>query len=104
MMRNIAVIIDGVWMQPQVNDHHAVNARNNDSHVINSSMSEVDQIVSLLGQVVRRAQSLSEQDQRRVRDFVQATQSMLTATTYLPKSDQTKFEAALRRDVAARNG
>jgi hypothetical protein len=96
MMRNIAVIVDGVWMQPQFNDdHRAVSARN-DSNVANSSTCEVDQIVSLLGQVIRRAQSLSDQDQRRVRDFVQATQSMLTATTYLPKSDQATFEAALR--------
>ncbi|MBR1276106.1 hypothetical protein [Bradyrhizobium sp. AUGA SZCCT0283] len=101
-MRNVALIIDGVWQHPQVNDDHcAVNARN-DSHVISSSMSEVDQIVALLGQVVRRAQSLSDTDQRRVRDFVHAASSMLSATTYLPKADQKVFETALR-DVASRN-
>jgi len=48
----VATIVDGVWQQPQVNDdgHHAI---------INSSTSEVDQIVLLLSQVVLRAQSLS---------------------------------------------
>ena len=64
-----------------------------------SSMNEVDQIVGLLSQVVKRAQSLSEPDQRRVRDFVHAAQAMLSATTYLPRSDQRLFEATLR-DVA----
>jgi len=34
----------------------AINARN-DSHVINSSMSEVDQIVALLSQVVQRCRA-----------------------------------------------
>lgn len=99
----VAVIVDGVWQPLPLSDgHNAIDARN-DSYVVNSSTNEVDQIVSFLSQVIRRAQSLSDQDQRRVRDFVCATQSMLTATTYLPKCDQTKFESALR-DVAARNG
>jgi hypothetical protein len=101
MTRNIAVIIDGVWQwqePPQVVNDHAISARNN-SNVVN--LSEVDQIVSLLTQVVVKAQGLSDGDQRRVRDFVRAALSMLEATTSLPKSDQRIFEAALR-DVAAR--
>jgi hypothetical protein len=102
-MRNVAVIIDGVWHTPQIDDGHRAISTRTDSNVVNSPMNEVDQIVSLLGQVVRRTQSLSEQDQRRVRDFVHAASSMLSATTYLPKSDQTKFEAALR-DTVVRNG
>jgi hypothetical protein len=101
-MRNLAVIVDGVWLPLNAEGQPITNVSNNSS-VTNSSMSEVDQIVSLLTQVLVRAQSLSEQDQRRVRDFVQASQAMLTATTYLPKSDQRLFETALR-EVAARNG
>lgn len=102
MMRSIAVIVDGVWQWPQVNDdvNHSVDARKN-SHVSNPSSGEVDHIVVLLSQVVQMTQSLSEQDQRRVRDFVHSASAMLSATTYLPKSDQRLFEAALR-DVAAR--
>ena len=99
-MRSIAVIIDGVWQQPQVNnDDHAINARNN-SYVIDPSRNEVDQIVAHLSQVIRLAQSLSEPDQRRVRDFVRAAQAMLDATTSLPQSDQKIFETALRNLVA----
>jgi hypothetical protein len=86
----------------QPGEGHAINARN-DSHVINSSMSEVDQIVALLTQVVQRAQSLSEQDQRRVRDFVHVVSSTLLATTYLPSSDQKLFESTLR-DAARKCG
>jgi hypothetical protein len=100
LMRNIAVIIDGVWMQPQVqDDNRAINARN-DSNVVNSSTS-VDQIVAALSQIVVMTQSLPEnEDQRRVREFIRITSSMLGATTYLPKQDQRIFERALR-DAAA---
>jgi hypothetical protein len=87
----VAVAIDGVW-QPQVNDdaHHAITSTN-----------VVDQIVVHLGEVVRLAQSLSPDDQRRVRDFCHATSSMLLATTYLPKNDQRLFETTLR-EIAKR--
>jgi hypothetical protein len=98
--RSLAVIIDGVWQpSPLVNEEvhvHPVNARKNDGYVTIPSMSDIDQIVSLLGQVVLRAQSLPESDKRRVRDFVCAAQGMLTATTYLPTSDQRVFDAYLR--------
>lgn len=102
-MRSVAVIIDGVWHPQGIDDAQqqpTINASNN-SNVVN--LSEVDQIVALLSQVVRLAQPLSESDQRRARDFMQAAQAMLTATTYLPKSDQRMFEASLR-EVVARNG
>jgi hypothetical protein len=101
-MRNLAVIIDGVWQALNDEGQPITDVRNN-SNVTNSSMSEVDQIVALLTQIVVRAQSLSEPDQRRVRDFVHATTSMLSATTYLPKSDQRLFELALRETAARRN-
>ena len=100
---SIAMIVDGVWQSLPISDgHNAIDARN-ESHIVNSSMSEVEQIVALLSQVVKRAQSLPEPDQRRVRDFVHAAQSMLTATTYLPTTDQRLFEATLR-DVARQYG
>jgi hypothetical protein len=93
MTRNFSIIVDGEWQSLEVHDANAREVK------VNGSTSEVDQIVSLLSQVVRMAQSLSEQDAYRVRAFFQAAQSMLTATTYLPKSDQKIFETALR-DVA----
>jgi hypothetical protein len=101
----VAVLVDGVlWQQLPVSDgHNAVGSRDNSWVVDDSSMNEVDQIVGLLSQVVKRAQSLSEPDQRRVRDFVHAAQAMLSATTYLPRSDQRLFEATLR-DVAEKYG
>jgi hypothetical protein len=97
-MRNnvVAVIVDGVWQQFPANDgrHAAVDTRD--------SSYEVDRIVTVLSELVLRAQSMSEKDQRRVRDFVAAAQSMLSATTCLPKSEQQLFEAALRDAAAAR--
>ena len=68
------------------------------------SVSEIDRIVSLLTQVVIKARSLSEPDKRRARDFVHATQAMLTATTYLPQTDQRIFETALRNLAAEQRG
>jgi hypothetical protein len=68
----------------------------------NSSTNEVDQIAGLLGQIIRRTKSLSEEDARRVREFIRMTQAVLTATTCLPEADQKIFEAALRD--ATRNG
>jgi hypothetical protein len=78
-----SVIVDGVWRHPQ--------------EVV--SANDVDRIVASLGQVVALAQTLSDVDQRRVRDFVRATLAMLEATTSLPKSDQTMFETMLRDAV-----
>jgi hypothetical protein len=86
---------------PATDGHCAVDARNN-SDVMRSSTDEVDQIVGLLGQIVRRTKSLSAEDALRVREFIRMTQAVLTATTCLPAGDQRAFEAALRD--AARMG
>ncbi|MGZ6316307.1 MAG: hypothetical protein ACXWNQ_03530 [Anaerolineales bacterium] len=93
-MSVVAVVVDGKWT-PVLDPAHPANQRT-DTQVIDGSMSDVDRIVSLLGQVVRLAQTLSPTDARRVRDFVHATESMLSATTYLPEQDQARFERALR--------
>lgn len=91
MMRPIAILADGKWMP--VNDgHNAVD----DSCAVDPSSSEVDRIVALLSEVIVRAQSLSETDQRRVSDFVEATRATLSATTRLPRQEQKVFENALR--------
>jgi hypothetical protein len=92
MRQQLAIIVDGVWQHPQ-----EVQVSDDQRAVVSSS--GVDRIVALLSEVVSLAQDLSEADQRRVRDFTQAAQSMLTATTYLNKSDQTIFENALRNSV-----
>jgi hypothetical protein len=62
----------------------------------------VDEVVTLLAQVVFLAQSLDADDQRRVRDFVHACSSTLMATTYLPSADQRAYENALRAAAAKR--
>jgi hypothetical protein len=93
MSHQLAIIIDGVWMQPQDQHRAIVNPPTREI--------EIDRIVSLLSQVVLRAQSLSPEDQRRVRDLTHAASAMLMATTYLPKNDQRIFETALR-DIASK--
>jgi hypothetical protein len=66
------------------------------SREVGTSSIEVDRIVSLLAEIVMRAQSLQAPDQRRTRDFIMAAHSALAATTVLPKDDQKLFEAHLR--------
>jgi hypothetical protein len=66
------------------------------SREVGTSSIEVDRIVSLLAEIVMRAQSLPAADQRRTRDFIMAAHSALAATTVLPKDDQKLFEAHLR--------
>jgi hypothetical protein len=68
---------------------------NGSYHVIDGS-SDLDNVVAHLAQVVKLAQNLPGEDQRRVRDFARATLATLEATTSLPKSDQRTFERALR--------
>jgi hypothetical protein len=91
-VRHIATMIDGIWVQEVVVDGH--------HQVANPSMDEVDHVVTLLGEVVMRAQSMSPDDLRRVRDFVHAASAVLMSTTYLPRDDQVIFETALRTSVA----
>ena len=85
----VGIIVDGKWMS--IDDGRP-------AHVIDTPRSDVDQIIAHLGQVVRLAQRLSDEDQRRVRDFVHAASALLSATTYLPDTDQKLFERALRGD------
>lgn len=56
----------------------------------------IDEIMALLAQTVKIAQTLSPANQRRARDLVHASISVLNATTVLPKDDQTKFQDALK--------
>jgi hypothetical protein len=85
----IAIAVDGVWAAPAGDDaHRAITSTN-----------PVDHAVALLAEVIALAQNLSEQDQRRIRDFVHAASSVLSATTVLPEQDQRIFETALRNIV-----
>ncbi len=91
----VAIVNNGVWTA--VTEAPQSACQKTDTHVANASIGgEVDQIVALLGQVVQRAQNLSETDARRVRNIVHAAQGMLMATTYLEKPDQRAFERSLR--------
>jgi len=89
-MAVVGVVVNGVWTS--IDDGRP-------AHVIDASISDIDNIVLHLGAVVRLAQGLAAEDQRRVRDFVRAALATLEATTSLPKSDQRKFERSLREDA-----
>jgi hypothetical protein len=56
----------------------------------------IDEAAQLLARVAKIAQGLNATDQRRIRELVHATSSMLSATTVLPRDDQRRFERALR--------
>lgn len=65
-------------------------------------MSEMDQVLACIANVVMVTQHMSATDARRVRSFVATAHSLLCSTTSLEKTDQKTFEAALR-DAARRN-
>jgi hypothetical protein len=91
----IAIVENGVWT-PVVDYGQSPPNQKTGTHVIDAPISDIDRIAAHLGQAVRLAQNLSPTDQRRARDFVRGTLSMLEATTYLPAPDQARFERALR--------
>jgi hypothetical protein len=92
----VAIAVDGVWV-PANQAVHKTNSGNGSNVVEFDARNDVDRIVNHLGQVVRLARNLSEDDARRVRAFVHAASSALSATTYLPESDQALFEHSLRK-------
>ena len=65
-------------------------------------MSEMDEVLACIANVVMVTQHMNADDARRVRAFVGAAHSLLSSTTALDKPDQRAFEAALR-DAAKRN-
>ena len=65
-------------------------------------MSEMDQVLACIANVVMVTQHMNADDARRVRSFMASAHSLLCSTTSLDKSDQNAFEAALR-DAARRN-
>jgi hypothetical protein len=85
--RIIAIIGDGA--RPSTEDVR--------SREVGTSSMEVDRVVSLLAEIVMRAQSLPAADQRRTTGTSSwPAHSALAATTVLPKDDQKLFEAHLR--------
>jgi hypothetical protein len=97
----VAIVENGVWttidvvQQPAPASHH-VNQKNDNHEVEVDTRSDIDKIASHLGQAVRLAQNLSPADSRRARDLMHAAQGMMSATTYLPDTDQKLFERSLR--------
>ena len=69
-MAIVATVVDGVWVPVGDDGRPFVNPKA-DSHV--TPTSDIDQIVAHFAAVVRLAQDLSDEDQRRVRDFARAT-------------------------------
>jgi hypothetical protein len=86
-MSVVAIVENGVWTPVTDGHQHTVT--------VNTPMGD---IVAHLAAVVKQAQPLSAEDQRRVRDFVRATLATLEATTSLPKADQKLFERSLSGD------
>ncbi|UFX45427.1 hypothetical protein HAP47_0001460 [Bradyrhizobium sp. 41S5] len=96
----VAIAVDGIWVVPASQAANKTNSDNgfNGGNVVEFvAGNDVDRIVDHLAQVVRLARNLSEDDARRVRAFVHAASSALSATTYLPESDQALFEHSLRK-------
>jgi hypothetical protein len=85
VMAVVAIVQNGVWTPVTDGQQHAVT--------VNTPMGD---IVAHLAAVVKLAQPLSDEDQRRTRDFVRATLATLEATTSLPKADQREWERSLR--------
>jgi hypothetical protein len=77
----------------------AAAVSNKTTTAVSKPVSAIDQVVAHLSSVVKLAQGLSDQDQRRVRDFTHVASSLLMSTTYLVADDQHIFETALRDAV-----
>jgi hypothetical protein len=90
----IATIVNGEWV-PIVDGHSQVTAPNSQPAQI-MPIDAVDRVVAHLSEVIALAQGMSATDQRRIREFVAAAHSLLSATTVLPTEDQKIFETALR--------
>ena len=90
----LAVRVDGVWTSQADVGNQVV--RDGHTQVVDSPFSDVDAIVAALGEIVRRTQTLSRDDQQRVRSFIYAASNVLEASTRLPSADQKIFEDALR--------
>ena len=100
MRTNILTIIgneiygsNGMLLNPEPSKSRALVTRY--AHEI-ELVDDVAEIVTMLARIVKLAQALTVNDQRRVREFVEATRSTLAATTRLPGDDQRAFETALR--------
>ena len=100
-MRTIGVLIgnelynaNGVLLNPEPPIESRALATRHGQEI--EPMDDVGEIVAMLARIVKVAQTMSADDQRRVRDFVEATRSTLAATTRLPGDDQRAFEMALR--------
>lgn len=105
----LAVIRDGIAYAPtgeQISPARAVAvapvpvvARSQDEprrETVTKHHDPVDEVAALLARVARIGQSLGEDDARRVRSLVNATCSLLSATTVLPRGDQDLLQRALR--------
>ena len=89
----VAIVVDGKWVPVGEDGRPVVNPKPDTRLTPTSTM---QQIVANFSQIVCLAQDLSDDDQRRVRDFARATLSTLEATTSLRRDDQQMFDRALR--------
>lgn len=71
-------------------------------HVANTH--ELDHLVAILSEVVVASQDLSEEDQRRMRNFVCACGDLMVSRTRLEPTDRQIFERELRAAVKRRRG
>lgn len=85
-------VTEACTSEPPKNDHRREQR-------VEQMRDPLDEIASMLARTVRLARDLDEGDARRVRNLVQACSAALTATTYLPRDDQRRFERALREQA-----
>jgi hypothetical protein len=80
MRQQVAIAVDGVWQFQEV-----VGDDDRRSVALASPMDAMDEVVAQLSRVVMLAQDMSDEDQRRVRDFVHAASAMLLAIRLIKK-------------------
>ena len=105
-MRAIATIIDGEIYSPagvNINPERETRAvaapvsRIEPRNI--APLDPLDEFNAHLAAAIRIAQSLSERDQQRASNFMEAARATLSACTRLESSEQRKWEAALRQTV-----
>jgi hypothetical protein len=101
MANIVGICIEGQWLPLHPPPPPPVD-QSADSHrqvavIDDTPKSDIDRVADHLAQVVRLAQALtSDVDRRRARDMLHAASGLLMASTYLPQADQDRFQKALR--------
>lgn len=99
-MRPIATIIDGVAYSPEgvrlSPEREPTQAPEPPRNI--KPLDALDRYNEHLAAAIRLAQDMSEEDQRRASEFMEAARATLTATTRLKSTELRKWQNALRNN------